>query len=144
MDPLLVYFSSKSRNTQRFIERIGFTNVRIPMSSQQPVPRIREPYMLVCPTYAGDDGAGAVPKQVIRFLNDAGNRRWIRGVIASGNRNFGQYYAYSGKVISAKCGVPCFYNFELSGTVADVIKVRQGVLDLYRSWDEHPKQRTGT
>ena len=30
-----------------------------------------------------------MPKQVIRFLNDAHNRALIRGVIAAGNTNFG-------------------------------------------------------
>ncbi len=134
MEPLLVYYSSKSRNTQRFVERVGLPNLRIPLSHREALPRVREPYVLVCPTYGGDDGGGAVPKQVIRFLNDRGNRRWIRGVIAAGNRNFGKHYARSGPVIAAKCDVPYLYSFELSGTVEDVIKVREGIFSLWKSW----------
>jgi protein involved in ribonucleotide reduction len=131
MEPLLVYFSSKSRNTQRFVERVGLPNVRIPLSSREALPRVREPFVLVCPTYSGDMGEGAVPKQVIRFLNDAKNRGFIRGVIASGSRNFGRYYAHAGSVISAKCSVPYLYSFELMGTNEDVMKVRQGVIQLW-------------
>ncbi|STD21840.1 ribonucleotide reductase stimulatory protein [Enterobacter asburiae] len=32
------------------------------------------------------------PRQVIRFLNDPHNRGLIRGVIAAGNRNFGDAF----------------------------------------------------
>jgi len=130
MEPLLVYFSSKSRNTQRFVERVGLPNMRIALPVREVVLKVNEPYVLVCPTYAGDDGRGAVPRQVIRFLNDAENRGFMRGVIASGNRNFGKHYARSGPVISAKCSVPYLYNFELSGTNEDVVRVREGVRGL--------------
>lgn len=43
--------------------------------------------------------AGAVPRQAIRFLNDPHNRQLIRGVIAAGNRNFGEAYGQAGDVI---------------------------------------------
>ncbi|WP_410375382.1 class Ib ribonucleoside-diphosphate reductase assembly flavoprotein NrdI, partial [Cronobacter malonaticus] len=36
--------------------------------------RADEPYILVVPTYGGGGTAGAVPRQVIRFLNDEHNR----------------------------------------------------------------------
>ncbi len=121
---LLVYFSSKSENTHKFVEKVGFRSVRIPFSAEECIPSVREPYILLTPTYAGDQGQGAVPKQVIRFLNDPENRAWIRGVIASGNRNFGKYYAHAGDVISAKCKVPYLYRFELMGMPEDVDAVR--------------------
>jgi protein involved in ribonucleotide reduction len=68
-----------------------------------------------------------VPKQVIRFLNDVRNRALIRGVIASGNLNFGRDFGRAGDVISAKCGVPYLYRFELMGTDEDVVWVREGL-----------------
>jgi len=37
----------------------------------------------------------------------------LRGVIASGNRNFGEAYGRAGDVIARKCGVPWLYRFEL-------------------------------
>ncbi len=57
-----------------------------------------------------------MPKQVIRFLNDAENRSNIRGVIAAGNSNFGATFGIAGDIISAKCQVPYLYRFELLGT----------------------------
>ncbi|MGE6786406.1 class Ib ribonucleoside-diphosphate reductase assembly flavoprotein NrdI [Ensifer adhaerens] len=126
----LVYFSSRSENTHRFVEKLGLAARRIPLRGDETL-TVDEPYVLVVPTYCGDDGRGAVPKQVIRFLNDAGNRSHIRGVIAAGNSNFGATYGIAGDVISAKCGVPYLYRFELLGTDEDVDNVRQG---LERFW----------
>ena len=87
--------------------------------------------MLILPTYSGEGGKGAVPKQVIRFLNDAANRSNLRGVIAAGNSNFGATYGIAGEIISSKCQVPYLYRFELLGTEEDVANVRQG---LERFW----------
>ncbi|MGS9149938.1 class Ib ribonucleoside-diphosphate reductase assembly flavoprotein NrdI, partial [Salmonella enterica subsp. enterica serovar Infantis] len=68
--------------------------------------QVDEPYILVVPSYCCGGMAGAVPRQVIRFLNDEHNRALIRGVIASGNRYFGDAWVCAGDVIAQKCGVP--------------------------------------
>lgn len=85
----LVYFSSSSENTLRFMERLGLPAIRIPLNERERI-QVDEPYILVVPSYGGGGTAGAVPRQVIRFLNDPHNRQLIRGVIAAGNRNFGR------------------------------------------------------
>jgi protein involved in ribonucleotide reduction len=123
----LVYFSSASGNTHRLISRLGLPARRIPVRASEPMLAVREPFVLVVPTYADGEGRGAVHKQVIRFLNEPENRALLRGVIASGNRNFGRYFAHAGDVISAKCAVPVLYRFELSGTETDVTRIRQGM-----------------
>ena len=133
--PLLVYFSSVSGNTARFIEKLGFESVRIPLrASDQPV-IITEPFVLVTPTYGGgqgrDEHRGAVPKQVIRFLNEQRNRDLIRGVISAGNTNFGEAFCLAGEIISQKCRVPHLYRLELFGTPEDVDRVSDG---LERWW----------
>ena len=117
----LVYFSSSSENTHRFMQRLGLPAIRIPLNERERI-RVDEPYILIVPSYGGGGTAGAVPRQVIRFLNDTHNRALIRGVIASGNRNFGDAYGRAGDVISQKCGVPWLYRFELMGTQSDIEK----------------------
>lgn len=102
-------------------------SVRIPVSGDDGPLKVDEPYVMILPTYAGEGGKGAVPKQVIRFLNDAGNREKIRGVIASGNSNFGETYGIAGDIISSKCKVPYLYRFELLGTDEDVANVKDGL-----------------
>ena len=126
----LVYFSTRSENTRRFVEKLGVPAARIPLRSDEAL-KAAEPFVLVVPTYCGDDGKGAVPKPVIRFLNDAENRSNLRGVIAAGNSNFGATFGIAGDVISAKCGVPYLYRFELLGTAEDVANVKDG---LERFW----------
>jgi len=133
--PLLVYFSSVSGNTARFIEKLGMRAVRIPLRpSDQPL-IIDEPFVLVTPTYGGGAGRGvekgAVPKQVIRFLNEERNRRHIRGVISAGNTNFGDAFCLAGDIISRKCAVPHLYRLEVFGTPDDVERVTEG---LERWW----------
>jgi protein involved in ribonucleotide reduction len=127
----LVYFSSRSENTRRFVERLGGEALRLPMDGAEEPPVVETPFVLVTPTYGGGGDKGAVPKPVIRFLNNPHNRSLIRGVIAAGNTNFGEAYGRAGKIIADKCGVPLLYRFELLGTQEDVTAVRQG---LERFW----------
>ncbi len=134
----VVYFSSVSENTHRFVQKLGFAAVRIPLRG--PI-EVDEPYVLVLPTYGGGkvngpdtpdaNGGGYVPKQVIAFLNNEHNRSLIRGVIAAGNTNFGAEFCYAGNVVSRKCGVPFLYRFELMGTAEDVDAVRAGLADFW-------------
>lgn len=133
MKPLIVYFSSTSGNTERFIDSLGSRSIRIPLTMKVDIPIINEPYVLITPTYANDDGSNAVPKQVIRFLNEGQNRKTLKGVIGSGNRNFGENFGLAARVIAKKCNVPLLYRFELSGTTDDIINVKQGMEKLWRS-----------
>jgi len=140
--PLLVYFSSVSGNTARFIEKLGLPARRIPLRRDEEPLVIDEPYVLVTPTYGGGQGRGeekgAVPKQVIRFLNDEHNRNLIRGVISAGNTNFGDSFCLAGEIISRKCHVPHLYRLEVFGTSDDVDRVSDG---LERWWTPQLKSR---
>jgi protein involved in ribonucleotide reduction len=100
---------------------------RIPLLPADGELSVHRPYVLVVPTYGGGSAKGAVPKAVIRFLNNPANRAWLRGVIAGGNTNFGEAYGLAGKIIAAKCSVPHLYTFELLGTEQEVAAVRSGL-----------------
>lgn len=128
--PDIIYYSSTSGNTARFMARLGMPAKRIPISEVDDMPEVTRDYVLICPTYADGEGKGSVPKQVIRFLNDAANRSRLIGVIATGNRNFGETYALSGRIIAKKCNVPQLYSFELAGTDTDIARVREGLIKL--------------
>lgn len=126
----IVYFSSVSGNTARFVTRLDRGGLRIPVSPRDPMPEPDAPYVLICPTFADGMGRGAVPKQVIHFLNDPARRALLRGVIAAGNRNFGPTFALAGDVIAQKCNVPVLYKFELAGTETDVARIRAGLAEF--------------
>ena len=132
----LVYFSSASENTARFVagcrlQDEGINVYRIPLRAADPALNVREPYVIMVPTYGGGVVKKAVPIQVKRFLNDPANREWIRGVIASGNTNFGEAYCAAGDIIAAKCKVPYLYRYELMGTPEDTAAVRNGLVRFF-------------
>ncbi len=127
----LVYYSSTSGNTHRFVEKLGMKATRLPVDAGSEPPQVNEPFVLVLPTYGGGENKGAVPKPVIRFLNVEANRSLIRGVIAAGNTNFGTAFCIAGDIVASKCAVPLLYRFELLGTEEDVANVKEG---LERFW----------
>lgn len=149
----LVYFSSASGNTARFVEgcrldEFGIHVMRIPLRPDEPELHVDEPYVLLTPTYGG----GTIAKQCRAsqtFINDERNRSGIIGVIASGNTNFGEAYGIAGDIIAAKCRVPLLYRFELMGTPEDTTAVREGLRDFStnthnRNNDNHAKRFNDT
>lgn len=131
----IIYFSSVSDNTHRFVDKLELNAARLPVKTKDETLKATEPFVLVLPTYGGETGRGAVPKQVIKFLNVAENRSLIRGVIASGNTNFGETYCLAGEIVASKCSVPLLYRFELMGTSEDVDRVHQGLEQFWtRQW----------
>ncbi|AVN64591.1 MULTISPECIES: class Ib ribonucleoside-diphosphate reductase assembly flavoprotein NrdI [Mesoplasma] len=122
----VVYFSSISNNTHRFIQKLSVKNSRIPYELEEEI-NVDSDYVLITPTYSGggEFTSGAVPKQVIKFLNKENNRNYCRGVIASGNTNFGNTFAMAGPILSKKLNVPLLYQFELLGTQNDVEKINE-------------------
>lgn len=124
----VVYFSSVSANTerltravQRLVPEVTFT--RLPLRAGDVEVEVDAAYILITPTYGGGDGRGAVPKQVIRFLNNPENRRHLRGVIGTGNRNFGAAYGLAADVIADKCNVPVLTKVEVFGTPDDIDRI---------------------
>ena len=139
----LVYFSSVSENTHRFVQRLSLPAIRIPVKSgiEGPI-KVREPFVLLLPTYGkgrGDsptlDAKGYVPRQVIGFLNNPHNRSLIRGVIGAGNTQFGAEYCFAGALVSHKCRVPLLYRFEMMGTAEDVEAVRAELTEFWKDED---------
>ncbi|SFM86165.1 protein involved in ribonucleotide reduction [Izhakiella capsodis] len=129
----LVYFSSQSGNTRRFIERLGLPAERIPLAGE--ALQVDHPFILIVPSYGGGTVKGAVPKQVVQFLNQDHNRGLLRGVIAAGNRNFGTAFGLAGDIISRKCQVPWLYRFELIGSETDLVNIHRGVKKF---WQRQP------
>lgn len=121
----IVYWSSSSRNTERFVSRIGVETFKIGADFG----RAEKPFFLALPTYDDGTGRGAVPKAVIRFLNIQENRSLLKGVIGGGNRNFGERFGIGAKIVANKCQVPLVYLFELSGTDYDVDQVKTRIMN---------------
>jgi protein involved in ribonucleotide reduction len=89
------------------------------------------PYILIVPTYGGNKEDKQIPEQVVDFLNLRVNRDLLRGVIGTGNTNFGETYCRAAELISAKVGVPLLYRVELLGTPHDVEQVTERLETLW-------------
>lgn len=119
----IVYFSSLTENTKRFVEKLHMSNTRIPIHGDPP--RMWIPYVLITPSYG--TGTRDVPPQVVRFLRDPDNRENLQGVIGTGNMNFGSLYGIAAKKVAEKCKVDLLYLLELQGTETDVENVKRGL-----------------
>ena len=49
----VVYFSSATQNTRRFVDKLGLRSARIPLHRRDEPLVVDEPYVLICPTYGG-------------------------------------------------------------------------------------------
>lgn len=130
----LVYFSSVSENTKRFVDKLGANAIRIPLKTEEAASFVHDrDSVLVVPTYGGGNENNTVPKQVIKFLNNPDNRRHIKAVIAGGNTNFGTHFCRAGDIIASKLGVPVLYRFEVTGTPEDVIEAKERLAKLWQT-----------
>lgn len=128
----VVYFSSATENTKKFVDKLGFDNSeRIPLRKSDDFLNVEQPYVLIVPSYGGGKENKAVMPQIKKFLNDEVNRSFCRGVICSGNINFGEDYLIAGRILTSKLNVPKLYGFELMGTSEDVENVRNGLIKFF-------------
>ena len=129
----VVYFSSVSENTKRFVDKLEAQSVRIPIRTDEAAEFGHDrDSVLVLPTYGGGNDNSTVPKQVIKFLNNPDNRKHIKAVIAGGNTNFGSHFGKAGDIVADKLGVPVLYRFEITGTPEDVIEVKERLAQFWQ------------
>jgi protein involved in ribonucleotide reduction len=128
----VVYFSSVSENTKRLVEKLGLKTVRIPLKSDE-AERFTYDHdsVLVVPTYGSGEEKTSVPKQVIKFLNNPENRKHIKGVVATGNTNFGESYGLAGDIVAKKLGVPLLQRIEILGTPEDIEQLKERLNKLW-------------
>jgi len=133
-DPLIVFFSTKSRNTYKFVNKLPFKNYELTKDNLNDI--INSSFVLITPTYGGGYIKGAVPPTVIKFLNQKENRDKLIGVISTGNRNFGNGFCQAGKIISTKCEVPNLLDVELFGTKEDVNIATETISNLFNEEED--------
>ena len=128
----IVYFSNYSENTKRFVERLTDAGIRIPTRPSDAWGfTVDAEYVLVLPTYGGGNESPAIPKSVKVFLNNPANRDLLRGVIGTGNTNFGEHYCKAADMICNKTGVPLIGRVEIMGTPEDVEEITRRLELLY-------------
>jgi protein involved in ribonucleotide reduction len=126
----VIYFSSFTGNTHKFVGNLEVEAARIPLRASDPAVMADEPYILIVPAYGEGVDTKAVPKQVITFLKSEINQRMLRGVIAGGNRNFGKDFCLAGRQIARRFSVPLLHQFEISGLAEDVQAAQRHIKEM--------------
>jgi protein involved in ribonucleotide reduction len=88
-------------------------------------------FVLVVPSYGGGAEGRTVPKSVVKFLNIEQNRQLLRGIVGTGNTNFGVHYCKAAEIVAAKIDVPLLYRVEITGTPDDVLQVKERLEQLW-------------
>lgn len=113
----MIAFASRTGNVRSVIQKLTLPNIEI-----TPNLILREPFILF--TYT--DGLGAIPEVVAQFLTE--NYSFCKGVIASGNSNFGhQRFCGAADEISVKYAIPIVRKIELRGFKQDY----EAILEYY-------------
>lgn len=110
----MIIYASRTNNVRSVAKRITGINCVDIKDVEVPV---KEPFFIF--TYT--DGIGQVPKQIEVFLNE--NYFHLKGVIASGNLNFGNAFCGSADLISSKYGVPIIDKLDLRGNKDNIIHI---------------------
>lgn len=84
-------------------------------------------YILITPTI----GFGLVPDDVKNFLEK--NYKHLKGVVGSGNKNWGNRFAKAADTISEQYNVPLLMKIELHGNTKDLLKFKKIYLESLKN-----------
>lgn len=105
----MIAYASRTGNIKYIVSKLG-----LPAFDIEEYQTVNTPYLLF--TYT--DGLGEVPQKVRQFLDR--NGKYCRGVIVSGNSNFGHHvFGAAGDVIAKQWQVPLVRKIDLRGFSED-------------------------
>lgn len=110
----MIVYASRTGNVRYIIGKLN-----LPSSEIVEDLVIQEPYFLI--TYT--DGLGEIPNRVENFLLNEDNQLNLKGVIVSGNVNFGDMFCLPAEIISDRYSVPIIRKIDLRGTDEDINEI---------------------
>lgn len=100
----MIVYASRTGNVRFIVNKLGLPSIEISDELM-----VNEPYLI----FTFTDGLGNVPKKVLEFLQQ--NHQYCKGVIASGNLNFGKRFCESANKIAQMYDVPIIHKIDLRG-----------------------------
>lgn len=101
----MIVFASRTGNVRHIVSKLQLPSVEI-----HPGLTVHKPFLIF--TYT--DGLGDVPQVVLNFMEK--NYNYCRGIIASGNSNFGHHvFCESAEKLSRRYHIPIVRKIELRG-----------------------------
>ena len=109
----MIIYASRTGNVEYIVNKLN-----LPSVNMKDVSNVSNPYFIF--TYT--DGLGEIPLEVSRFLNS--NYKYCKGVIASGNTNFGvNNFCGCADKISEMYDIPIIRKIELRGFEHDYLHI---------------------
>jgi len=118
----MIAFASRTGNVKYIVSRLHLPAIEIADDV-----KLEEPFLLF--TYT--DGLGDVPRAVAQFMDR--NGALCRGVIVSGNSNFGhRVFGGAGDAIARQWRIPLVRKIDLRGFAEDYEEIRRYYEDCFR------------
>ncbi len=112
----MIVYISRTGNVKYIVSKLNLPSCEITHDLV-----MNKPYILF--TYT--DGLGDIPKNVVDFLNNRINQENIKGIIASGNTNFGKdLFCKVADTISISLNIPIIRKIDLRGTKEDIAIIK--------------------
>lgn len=124
----IAYFSLTGNNV-KFLKKTNIDHSELVCIKPDLNLKMEEDFILLTSTI----GIGEIPEIVIDFLNYEDNHKHLKGVVGSGNKNWGIRYCLAAKNIAKMYNVENIFNFELAGNQHDVEKF----LEIYNQLKEN-------
>ena len=105
----MILYASRTGNVRAIVQKLD-----LPAKDLSQVSIVNAPFLLF--TYT--DGLGSVPPSVATFM--ASNHLHCKGIIVSGNRNFGHaFFGRAGDLLAQQYQLPLIEKLDLRGTAAN-------------------------
>lgn len=105
---MLIVFMSITGNVEKFVSFLDMDSLQIDYNSE--LVEVDRDYIAIVPTYDDD-----ITKAFSRFIDYKDNRKYLKGFVGSGSKNFDDDYIFNAKDLSKKYDVPLIFDFEFSG-----------------------------
>lgn len=117
---MLVAYISLTGNTRRFVDKLNMDSLEV--NQMNPYVEVGEDYVFILPTYSD-----SLTDIAVEFIEYKDNKKYLKGVIGGGEKNFGINYIFSAKDLSKRLDTPLIFNFEKSGNNQDVENFKKEV-----------------
>lgn len=103
-------------HTKALVYKLNMDSLEL--NPMNPFINVSEPYILIVPSY--DD---PVINEAAEDFIESNDISLFKGVIGTGNLNFGQEYCFAARDIATNFNKPLLFKLEYSGTEHDVQKI---------------------
>ena len=118
----MIIYASRTGNVRYIVQKLG-----LPAKDIVDVDKIDAPYLLF--TYT--DGLGSIPPIVDQFMT--ANYNQCKGIIVSGNRNFGHaFFGRAGDLLAVQYGIPLIEKLELRGTTSNYETIKNYYYSIWK------------